>query len=221
VGAKMSPMSTGTLNGVLIIRPQSQKGRDVKMTDTQFETGTENVDEVDLPEAEAGAAEETTTEAPATGAVPTGPAKPQLPEGVISPISALNELKRLGKAPQDYKSQQMYGFVKNPGKVNPFPVRHYHADGSVHNEPQISEHGVTMTRPGVKVSEVVEWWDKREVQLKEKAAAKVQKAKDDAAKAAAKAAGQPAPGTTAATSESAPEAAGEFPGEDVAAEDAE
>jgi hypothetical protein len=178
--------------------------------------------EVDTPQT--GTADETVESTTAEGESTTAKATPtgrsQLPQGVVSPITALNHLQSINLAPKDYKPQQMYGFVKNPGKVNPFPVKHYAGDGTEYAEPQVSEHGVTLTRPGVKIDEVVTWWKQRQVQLKEKAEAKAAKAKADQEKAAAKAAGQPVPSATASANEAA-EQPGEFPGEDVAADEAE
>jgi hypothetical protein len=150
-------------------------------------------------EAEANGDGESTAEAekPAVGAVAVGKQRPPLPEGVVSPIGALNHLKQKGHAPQDFKPQQMYGFVKSPGKNDPFPVLHYDHTGKAHKEPQVNEHGITTTRPGVKIHEVVEWWKgkgardaARAKEKAEKAKAKAEKAKADAAKAAAEPAGE-------------------------------
>jgi hypothetical protein len=126
------------------------------------------------------------------GAVPVGKQRPPLPDGVVSPIGALNHLKQKGHAPADFKPQQMYGFVKSPGKTDPFPVQHYDATGTAFNEPQVNEHGITTTRPGVKTDEVVIWWSRKgerdaakAKERAEKAKAKAEKAKADAEKAAA------------------------------------
>jgi hypothetical protein len=138
---------------------------------------------------------ETETEAQAT---PTaGAQRPALPEGIVSPIAALNHLKQKGHAPQEFKPQQMYGFVKNPGKVDPFPVKHYDAEGNEFDSPQVNEHGITTTRPGVKHAEVVDWWGRKGERAEAKAKEKAEKAKAKAEKEAAKAAG-----TTVEASES-------------------
>lgn len=153
-------------------------------------------------------AETATEETPATGAVATGKQRPALPEGVHSPIQALNHLKQHKHAeghPQagqpmaaaDFKSQQMYGYVKNPGKTDPFPVKHYDAEGNVFDAPQVNEHGITTTRPGVKLDEVVTWWAGKADRDKARAEARAEAAKKKAEKAAAKAAKDAAAGETA------------------------
>jgi hypothetical protein len=131
-------------------------------------------------------ASEAPAEAPAE-ATPVGKQKPSLPEGVVSPITALNALKQKKLVAADYKPQQMYGFVKNPGKVDPFPVKHYDAPGQVHDAAQLNEHGITVTRPGVIVEEVVAWWSRKGERDKAKAAEKKAKAEAKAAKEAEKA----------------------------------
>ncbi|SRR5216684_855476 len=154
---------------------------------------------------EAPAAEEAQAEAATNGqevagteAVPaqptsgtTNPAtKHKLPEGVSTPIEALNWLKTHkeegASAPfvdANFQPQRMYGFVKSPGKDDPFPVKHYDAEGNTFAEPQVSEHGVTLTRPGVVIAEVVAWWGRKGERDQAKADAKAAKAAEKAAKA--------------------------------------
>jgi hypothetical protein len=151
--------------------------------DTNTEAAAATTDGQAAPTADGGQA------APATGAVATGKQRPQLPEGIVSPISALNTLKQRGLAAQDFKPQQMYGFVKNPGKTDAFPVKHYDAQGNEFDQPQINEHGITTTRPGVKVDEIVAWWGRKGERDIAKAAARKAKADEKAAKEAAAAAG--------------------------------
>jgi hypothetical protein len=154
--------------------------------------------------------------APATGAVATGKQRPQLPEGIVSPISALNTLKQRGLASQDFKPQQMYGFVKNPGKTDAFPVKHYDATGTVYDTPQINEHGITTTRPGVTVDEVVAWWGRKGERDAAKAEAKKVKAAEAAAKAAKAAEGAAATPTAAAGTTTLEDTSG---GEEVSGEE--
>jgi hypothetical protein len=135
-------------------------------------------------EAEHTEAQTETTEEKAQPTTP-GVQRPPLPEGIVSPITALNHLKQKGHAPQDFKPQQMYGFVKNPGKTDPFPVKHYDAEGNEHAAPKVDEHGITRTRPGVKISEVVDWWGRKGERTQAKLAEKAEKAKQAAEKAAA------------------------------------
>jgi hypothetical protein len=85
-----------------------------------------------------------------------------LPEGKVTPIQLKNELVKRGHAPKDIKPQQFYTFVKNPGKQDPFPVKHYDEDGIEYDTAQINE-GETRawTRPGLDLEEGVEWYTRR------------------------------------------------------------
>jgi len=85
-----------------------------------------------------------------------------LPAGKVTPIQLKNELVKRGLAPKDIKPQQFYTFVKNPGKTDPFPVKHYDEDGIEYDDPQINE-GETRawTRPGLDLEAGVEWWQRR------------------------------------------------------------
>ncbi len=153
------------------------------------------------------------TETQAEAQVP-GKQKPNLPEGIISPISALNKLKQAKLASQDYKPQQMYGHVKSPGKGDArFPVKHYDALGNVFDEPQVNEHGITTTRPGVVYDEVSTWWQGKGERDKKRAEEKARKAKEKADKAAK------AAETTAEAPEAVEDEAAEDEGEFVVAED--
>jgi hypothetical protein len=115
----------------------------------------------------------------------------------------------------------MYGFVKSPGKNDPFPVRHYEATGVHHAEPQVNEHGITTTRPGVKLDEVVAWWGRKGERDAAKAKEKAEKAAAKKAKEAEAAAKKAAEGSTAAPAASS-ESSSDDGMEDVGAmEDAE
>jgi hypothetical protein len=105
--------------------------------------------------------------------VPVDPAAPQpqaaqasgtsrfpLPAGKVTPIGLKNELVRLGKAPADIKPQMFYTFVKNPGKNDPFPVKHYDAAGKEYDTPMV-QGTLTITRPGLVLEDGVAWWDRR------------------------------------------------------------
>src|ERR1700745_3578641 len=84
------------------------------------------------------------------------------PHSKVTPIQLKNELVKRGLAPKDIKPQQFYTFVKNPGKQDPFPVKHYDEDGIEYDEPQINE-GETRawTRPGLDLEEGVAWYERR------------------------------------------------------------
>jgi hypothetical protein len=170
---------------------------------------TETAQELDVEVPDEAAPENGAVEAPATpAATAVATTKAPLPEGIVSPIQARNHLVTKGLAPATLKPQQMYGFVKSPGKANPFPVKHYDADGSVHDEPQISEHGVTTSRPGVELAKIETWWAAHEQAKVDRNNAKLAKIAADKAKAEAAAAGTP-PADGTATPEVAPAADGE------------
>jgi hypothetical protein len=110
-------------------------------------------------------AETTGTVAPATGeqaaAAPAAAPKTarfKLPTGVVTPIELRNELVKLGLAQDSLKPQQMYAYVKSPGKTNPFPVKFYEEDGTVHD----TQPGGILTRPGIPtMDEGVAWYKNR------------------------------------------------------------
>jgi hypothetical protein len=112
--------------------------------------------ETETPE-EAGAAADTVE----TNGGAVGTRFP-LPDGKVTPIQLKNELVKRGLAPKDIKPQQFYTFVKNPGKTDPFPVKHYDEDGIEYDEPQIND-GETRawTRPGLDLEEGVAWYQRR------------------------------------------------------------
>jgi hypothetical protein len=83
--------------------------------------------------------------------------KHKLPEGIITPVEATHRLKKEGLAPESLNSQLVYTKLKG-SKTNKMPVRHYDAEGNPFDEPQVSEHGVVLTRPGFDWDELAEWW---------------------------------------------------------------
>jgi hypothetical protein len=163
---------------------------------------TTELPEVDAPVVDE-AAEVPEGEVPAAAAeTPTEPAKPtkhKVPDGWATPIEALHALKQQGLVSQDFPPQRMYGFVKNPGKTDPFPVKHFDAEGVQYDTPQLGPDGINpRTRPGVKTDEVIAWWKGKGDRDKAKAEAKAAKAKakeEAAAAKAAKAAAAPAQAT--------------------------
>jgi hypothetical protein len=145
------------------------------------------------------------TDTATPGAVAVGKQKHKLPDGIATPIEALNHLKThknptTGElhAPADFQPQRMYGLLKPTKNADPFPVKHYDAEGKAFDEAQVHPvTGVTTTRPGVKIDEVVDWWGRAGERQAAKNAAKAAKAAAAKAKADAKAA-------QAGTAESAP-----------------
>jgi hypothetical protein len=89
--------------------------------------------------------------------VPVGPKTSRfpLPSGVVTPIELRNFLVEQGYAAESLKPQQAYAWVKNPGKTNPFPVKFYEEDGTVHD----TQPGGLLTRPGIpSMQEGVDWF---------------------------------------------------------------
>jgi hypothetical protein len=90
--------------------------------------------------------------------------KHKLPEGLLTPVEATHKLKKevnphTGEpyAPSTLNSQLVYTKLKG-AKTNKMPVRHFDAEGNAFDEPQVSEHGVVLTRPGFDWDELAEWW---------------------------------------------------------------
>jgi len=79
-----------------------------------------------------------------------------LPKGVVSPIDLHNYLVKNKYAAESLKPQQMYGFVKAPGKGdNALPVKWYDEEGNVYDK-QSAE---VLTRPGItSLQGGVDWW---------------------------------------------------------------
>jgi hypothetical protein len=94
--------------------------------------------------------------------------RPKLPEGYITPVEATNRLKKevdpdTGKTyahdQPNLSSQQMYTYLKAaPG--NSCPVHHFDAEGHKHKD-RVEKDGETVTRPGFKWEELVEWYKNR------------------------------------------------------------
>ena len=93
-----------------------------------------------------------------------------LPEGKVTPIQLKNKLIQLGKTPKATQPQMFYTFVNNPGKADPFPVKHYAEDGTEYAQKGGSDGNVS-TRPGLDMDEGVAWWDRRKTRIAEKATA--------------------------------------------------
>lgn len=161
------------------------------MSDTATEF-TEVDEAPEVAEDEVAQPTEAATEAPVKAT------KHKLPQGIATPIEALNVLKQKKLVPQDFAPQRMYGFVKNPGKTEPFPVKHYDAEGNVFDEAQLDASGHPTTRPGVITEEVIVWWKGKGERDKDKAekraaAAAAKAEKEKAAAAQAQAAATEAP----------------------------
>jgi hypothetical protein len=111
--------------------------------------------------AETAAETEETTAATETAA-PVAKKRHDVPDDKVTPIALKNHLVKEGLAPKDTKPQQFYTFVKNPGKNDPFPAKHYDADGNEYSEPQTHpETGDVTTRPGLDLEAGVAWWKRR------------------------------------------------------------
>ena len=106
---------------------------------------------------------EKTAEKTADPQVPATPITPKtarfaLPDGVVTPIQLRNHLVKERIAAETLKPQQMYAYVKAPGKTDPFPVKWYDEDGNVYDKAQAD----VLTRPGVaSMQEGVDWYIRR------------------------------------------------------------
>jgi len=114
---------------------------------------------------------ETATETENTAAETAAPnTRFPLPEGKVTPIQLKNKLVQLGKTPKITQPQMFYTFVNNPGKADPFPVKHYAEDGTEYAQ-KGGPDGTVNTRPGLDMDEGVAWWDRRKTRIAEKATA--------------------------------------------------
>jgi hypothetical protein len=93
------------------------------------------------------------------------PVKPKsarfpLPKGVVTPIQLRNHLVAEEIAPDTLKPQQMYAYVKSPGKgEGRFPVKWYDEDGNVYETQPTAEEYDGITRPGLPdLEEAVQWY---------------------------------------------------------------
>ena len=93
-----------------------------------------------------------------------------LPEGKVTPIQLKNKLIQLGKTAKSTQPQMFYTFVNNPGKTDPFPVKHYAEDGTEYAQ-KGGPDGNVATRPGLDLDEGVAWWDRRKARIADKATA--------------------------------------------------
>jgi hypothetical protein len=101
---------------------------------------------------------EPTAPAPAPVVIAPKTARFKLPTGVVTPIELRNALVTTGVAPETLKPQQMYAYVKAPGKQDPFPVKFYEENGTVHD----TQPGGILTRPGIPTMDLgVEWYKRR------------------------------------------------------------
>ena len=87
--------------------------------------------------------------------------KHDLPEGYIAPVAFRHALVDAGLAPESMSPVQIYGLVRKASS-NGMPVKHFDREGTAHDE--IQTHpitGETVTRPGLKLDEGLEWWKNR------------------------------------------------------------
>jgi hypothetical protein len=132
------------------------------MAETAHETETGTVDPAAGETADGQNVEPTQAEPTPQpqAAQASGTSRFPLPAGKVTPIGLKNALVQQGKAPADIKPQMFYTFVKNPGKNDPFPVKHYDAAGKEYDTPMV-QGTVTITRPGLDLEAGVAWWDRR------------------------------------------------------------
>jgi hypothetical protein len=106
---------------------------------------------------------ESTQTSPAKPDQPLAPITPKtarfpLPTGVVTPIELRNHLVKENIAAATLKPQQMYAYVKAPGKTDPFPVKWYDEAGNVYDKAQAD----VLTRPGIDgMQNGVDWYIRR------------------------------------------------------------
>jgi hypothetical protein len=87
--------------------------------------------------------------------------KHDLPEGYIAPVAFRHALVEHGLAAESMSPVQIYGLVRKASS-NGMPVKHFDREGNAFDEfqthPITSE---TITRPGLKLDEGLEWWKNR------------------------------------------------------------
>lgn len=87
--------------------------------------------------------------------------KHDLPEGYIAPVAFRHALVEAGLAPESMSPVQIYGLVRKASSNN-MPVKHFDREGVAHDEFQTHPiTGETITRPGLKLDEGIEWWKNR------------------------------------------------------------
>jgi hypothetical protein len=87
--------------------------------------------------------------------------KHDLPEGYIAPVAFRHALVDAGLAAESMSPVQIYGLVRKASS-NGMPVKHFDREGVGHDE--LQQHpitGETITRPGLKLDEGLEWWKNR------------------------------------------------------------
>jgi hypothetical protein len=73
--------------------------------------------------------------------------KHKVPDGWLTPVAARHKLVEEGLAPDTLNSAQLY-ILSRAAKSNGMPVKHFHEDGSVHNERIVDDNDNALTRPG-------------------------------------------------------------------------
>jgi hypothetical protein len=114
--------------------------------------------------------------------------KHDLPEGYIAPVGFRHALVAAGLASESMSPVQIYGLVRKSSS-NGMPVKHFDRAGNAFSETQTHPvTGETITRPGLKLDEGLEWWQNRPArqpgQPKEKNETAAEKAADAEAETA-------------------------------------
>jgi hypothetical protein len=104
--------------------------------------------------------------------------KHDLPEGYIAPVAFRHALVERGLAAESMSPVQIYSLARKASS-NGMPVKHFDREGKTFDE--IQTHpvtGATLTRPGLKLDEGLEWWQNRP---KRQPGEKVEKSEDEKA----------------------------------------
>jgi len=84
-----------------------------------------------------------------------------LPEGFVPPVAFRHELVKQGLAGENLSSAQIY-ILSRKASSNGMPIKHFDRAGNQYDEKQDDPiTGETLTRPGLKMAEGLEWWKNR------------------------------------------------------------
>jgi hypothetical protein len=84
-----------------------------------------------------------------------------LPEGYVTPVAFRHELVKQGLADEKLSSAQIY-ILSRKAANNGMPIKHFNRAGESFDTLQTHpESGETLTRPGLKMDEGLDWWRNR------------------------------------------------------------
>jgi hypothetical protein len=134
----------------------SRRGATTKVAEEDNEVMTEPENTEVVATEGAAAAEPATEEKAATPQKRKFP----LPAGYITPVAFRHALVEAGLAGDNLSSAQIY-ILSRKAATNGIPVKHFDRDGKEYDAIQTNAAGETLTRPGMKLDEGLEWWKNR------------------------------------------------------------